>query len=865
MTAAERIDAAQWLRLKDLLGELAELDPRVRSEVLAASSLSSGDREAIDVLLAALDADDLRLQPGDHQAEHGSLSMLRWQIGDRIGAYTIDGYLGGGGMAEVYAARTSVGDLPVALKVLRQGLDPIGFAQFSGNEQRALQRLDDPRIARFIDAVQIPQLGVCLVLERVDGEQLDQWCERARPGLDLRLRVFIDICEAVASAHQQLVIHRDLKPSNVLVTAASEIKLLDFGVAKLLDDEQAATRTHGGLYTLAYAAPEQVLRQPVSTATDVYALGALLFHLLTGQSPYAARANESLIKSVLSDRPRSLSSCVPDTGWDRDLDRVIAHAMEKDPRDRYRSATQLAADIQAIRSGKPISVGGGQGYRIAKFVRRHRVGVSTTAGVILVLFAALGQSLHWAARAEQEARSAQRESQRANAVAEFLVGLFQVSDPGVNRGDRLTANQILDRGSTRLQQSFPDQPLQRARLQVVTGEVYVAMGDYARAKATLDPALGVLRAQASEFPLELVGALQLMAQTASRLANQTQALELIAEAERTLDSARLDAYGERARAALMRCRASFELGRLDAAATALEQARNFAQRLPERDPELDAAIHAAAADLADETGAFEIARKEYQLALAGFAEALGDDHYRTVALRTNFGALLVSKFDDFDTAQPLLEQALQQWLQLRGADSGAYASTANTLAELFRHRGAHDRARLLYADSERAYRAALGDQHPSITWPICNLAKSLSDQGQYSAALVELQRALAIVELGLPDAALRVAQVRRQMVGVLIPLGRHGEALRVATGSLRVFRSQLPEHHPDIVNTLYLIGLAHYAQGEQSAASQAWTLALAGAEHAFAHLPRALADMRTEIADPESALRAYRERAESAK
>ncbi len=859
-----RIDAARWLRLKDVLAELSELEPGQRASALDDRQLTPEDRRDLEVLLSTLDADDPRLLPADRRAGKDSLSMLRWQIGDRIGDYCIEGYLGGGGMAEVYAARGVADASPVALKMLRQGLEPASFAQFSGNEQRALQRLDDPRIARFIGALQIPQAGTVLVLERVEGESLDLWCQRLRPDLDQRLQVFVDICEAVGYAHQQLVIHRDLKPSNVLVTPANTIKLLDFGIAKLLDEDTSATRTHGGLYTLAYAAPEQVLRQPVSTATDVYALGALLFNLLTGQSPYSASASESLVKSVLSDAPRSLTSCRADTVWDRDLDRVIARAMEKDPRDRYRSALELAADVQAIRSGNPISAGGGRGYRIAKFVRRHPAGVAMAASLLLVLLAATAISLHWAARAQAQARLALLESQRANAVAGFLVGLFQVSDPGVNRGDRLTANQILDRGTEQLQTSLADQPLQRARLQVVTGEVYIAMGDYARAQAALEPAAAILRDHAASLPQETAEVLQLLAQAASRQANQTLALEYLAESERVLMPIGAVADSQRARIALLRCRASFEMGRFDQAGAALAAARSLADGLSVADAELTAGIHAAAADLADETGAFEVARLEYQNALAGFSAVLGDDHYRTVALRTNLGALLVTKFDDFDGAQPLLEQALRQWRHLRGADSAAYASTANTLGELHRRRGDHDQAARLYADSERAYRAALGPTHPSITWPICNLARSLNDRGRYASALGELQRALPIVELGLPENELRVAQVRKQSVGVLLALGRHAEALRIAEGALGVFRSKLPADHPDIVNSLYQIGLAHHALGDKSSAQAVWQQALEGANRAFAHLPRALADMRAEIADPDAVLRGFAERAESA-
>mgnify|MGYP000228664169 CR=1 FL=1 len=198
--------------------------------------------------------------------------------------------------------------------------------------------------------------------------------------------------------------------------------------------------------------------------------------------------------------------------------------MEKDPRDRYRSAIELATDVQAIRDGMPISAGGGRGYRVAKFVRRHPVGVAMSFALVLGLLAATGVSLYWARQAQAQARIAAAESTRATAVAEFLIGLFQVSDPGVNRGDRLTANQILERGATDLAQKFVEQPLQRVRLEVVIGDVYVAMGEYARARKVLVPALAGLRQSAAASTEETVHALRQLAHIAERQAEFAEAL-----------------------------------------------------------------------------------------------------------------------------------------------------------------------------------------------------------------------------------------------------------------------------------------------------------------------------------------------------
>ncbi len=488
------IEAAQWLRLKGPLADLAELAVTERDQALRLMPLEVDDRRVLEALVNQLAGSESRLPVPSPAAERDSL--LRWQIGDVVGSYVIDGLLGRGGMGEVYAAHARTGE-PVALKVLRQGLEQGHFAHFANNEQRALQRLDDPRIARFIEAFALPEGDLCLVLEQVDGESLMTWCERQRLDANARLDLFVQICQAVASAHQQLVVHRDLKPGNVLVTSASQIKLLDFGIAKLLDEETTPTQTHGGLYTLEYAAPEQVLRNPVSAATDVYALGALLFHLLAGASPYVVGANESLVKAVLSDRPRSLSSAAREAGrtqrLDRDLDRVIARAMEKDPRDRYRSAIELAADVQAVRSGAPISAGGSRWYRFSKFVRRHPAGVAMATLLLATLLVATGVSLHWARRAEAHTRIAEEAARRAEASNRFMQTVLDLNDSYSmhNKGD-LTLAQVIDRAVELAATELSDEPEVRADVLGNLSTTLQKRGNVDRARLAATEAVRIL-------------------------------------------------------------------------------------------------------------------------------------------------------------------------------------------------------------------------------------------------------------------------------------------------------------------------------------------------------------------------------------
>ena len=489
MTPTLPIDAARWARLKDHVADLASLEHSARVEALNRVTLSEDDREWLLRLAEPLLANDSRLA-GSHPSTRAAVERekLRWRKGETIGKYRIENLIGRGGMGEVYEARSLETDQIVALKVLRTGLDQVDYAKFSDNEQRALRRLDDPRIAKFLEAFSTPDVGTCLVLEWIDGEPLQSYCRDRRYDVDTRLRLFVEVCQAVASAHRQLVIHRDLKPSNVLVTPDGHVKLLDFGVSKLLDEGESATQTqtHGDLFTPDYAAPEQVLNEPVSTATDIYALGGLLFRLLTDVSPYLRADGGSLIKAVLGEPPQKLAAAVqrarssggspPKGQIDADLDRVVGRAMDKDPKARYRSVLELAGDIEAILGGRPISSGGSPYYRMGKFVRRHR---ASAAGAIvaIVAFATAGAfGIH-------ESRMTAQHAHRADVANRFLLTALDLTDrfSSSNTGD-FTLGEVLERAVAKARSDLADEPSVRATVlgQLATALKHLGKTDLAR-------------------------------------------------------------------------------------------------------------------------------------------------------------------------------------------------------------------------------------------------------------------------------------------------------------------------------------------------------------------------------------------------
>jgi serine/threonine-protein kinase len=426
-----------------------------------------------------------------------------------LGAYTLERPLGRGGMGSVWLARRSDGRYEgvAAVKLLHLALlDAVGAARFR-REGTVLARLGHPHIARLLDAGVTDTGQPYLVLEHVEGGRIDSYCDGRRLPPDARLDLFLQVLEAVAHAHASLVVHRDLKPSNILVTADGTVKLLDFGIAKLLEDETAAddgTLTGQGTWALTpeYAAPEQFTGGVVTTATDVYALGVLLYVLLAGRHPTGedGRTRSEHLTRILETEPRRLSAAMtPEAAAARgssaerlrrrytgDLENIVAKALRKDPGERYSSVAALADDLQRHLTHQPVKARPDSvRYRMAKFVRRHRAGVAGAALLVVLLAAGAWRERGLRHQAETEAR-------KAREVGDYLVGVFEVADPfslGRQNGGDVTARVLLEQGARRVDSSLAGQPAVQAELRSVFGRAYTGLGLFEQATELLRQSL----------------------------------------------------------------------------------------------------------------------------------------------------------------------------------------------------------------------------------------------------------------------------------------------------------------------------------------------------------------------------------------
>ncbi|MEM1093209.1 MAG: serine/threonine-protein kinase [Bacteroidota bacterium] len=498
--AFERIDALPATEQAAAMADLRERDPVLHADLAALRDSYAAEPNFLETAFAGLPPPPARPQTG-------------YAPGDQIGVYGIVRLLGEGGMGSVYLVeREAPYQQQAALKVLRvrPGRD---MAQRFHAERQILATLTHPHIARLLDGGTTPEGQPYFVMAYVEGVSITQYAQQHRLGLDARLRLFQAVCQAVAYAHRNLVVHRDLKPTNILVDGEGTVKLLDFGIAKLLAPTAGAlTVETGRLMTPGYAAPEQIKGEAITTATDVYALGVLLYELLTDQrlldpAAHPAEAARHICEApptrpstAITGTPEHLPYTAPALRKTLrgDLDTMVLHALNKDPERRYASADQFHDDVARYLGGLPLSAQPDSvGYRLRKFAGRHRAGVAAAAAFVLLLTAA---SLALALQASQlrattsEALQAQAEAEQVSAL---LIDVFRAADPNVAQGAAPTARELLDRGREKVAAELDDQPATRAQLLAVLSDVYDALGAPGDALPMAEEVLALRRRLAS--------------------------------------------------------------------------------------------------------------------------------------------------------------------------------------------------------------------------------------------------------------------------------------------------------------------------------------------------------------------------------
>jgi serine/threonine protein kinase len=502
MPAIAELSVADWHRLNRLLETALGLEAEARTAWLR--GLASTEFDLLPLLQQLLSPRDLTetaqfavLLPARAWAE---APVTTEQAGQLIGPYRLERELGVGGMGTVWLAARADGafERQVALKLPHAEWIDRGLAQRFARERAMLASLNHPNIAQLYDAGWSETGRPYLALEYVEGQPLPAWCAQQQLDTAARLRLFVDVIRAVAHAHARLIVHRDLKPSNVLVTAAGEVKLLDFGIAKLLADETASaaetelTRLAGRALTPSYAAPEQILGEPISTAADIYALGVLLFELLTGERPYRlSRADvqrrAALEEAIVHVDAPAPSSVVKDQARKRalrgDLDAIVLKALRKAPEQRYETAAAFADDIERYLNRMPVQAQrSSRAYRLRRFLARNRFAVGAVSAVIVALAVGLGVAL-W------QATVARNEAARANTIKDFVLSIIQQADPRAAQASRVADLAMLKTIEQRIEKEFKGSAVERLQLRTAVARAYEQRGHHESARVLIRRAL----------------------------------------------------------------------------------------------------------------------------------------------------------------------------------------------------------------------------------------------------------------------------------------------------------------------------------------------------------------------------------------
>jgi eukaryotic-like serine/threonine-protein kinase len=724
------LTSERWRLVSPHLDQVLELAGEERQRYL--TNLASEDPA-----LAA----DLELLLGEERAlrdekylEHDAQDLLAeaQPVGQVFGAYALVEPLGAGGMGSVWLARRNDGHFEgtVAVKLLSAALLGAAGASRFRREGTILARLKHPHIAQLIDAGVSEAGQPYLVLEYVKGEPIDRWCDNRALDIESRIRLFLDVLAAVEHAHANLVVHRDLKPSNVMVSKEGRVKLLDFGIAKLLAGDDVwdgvptqLTRDGGRAFTPAFAAPEQVTGESVTTATDVYALGALLYLLLAGRHPTGqpGASPVDLLRATLETEPDRLSDGVDDPRLRRelrgDLETIVAKALKKRPEERYASVTALAEDLRRYLAEEPILARPDSlAYRTRKFARRH---VRSLAAAALALCALAAVVAFYGTRLAAERDRVRQEAQKATQVSGFLTDLLSHADPYVAGHGEPTVRSLLDAGAARARKDLATQPELQREMLTLLGRIYERRGAYEQALPLLDQAVALGR--------RTLGPSRELAQSLNDLGV---------------------ARGQRAELAASRA----------ALAEALAMRRAI---LGENHPDV-AISHSELGRTLFDQGRLDEAEAHFRAALAIRRKALGPAHHETATSMSDLGLLLRQKGDRAG-AEALFRETLAVTRKSSGPKHPDVGTALANLALTVNERGDHAAAEAMFREALAIGRASLGREHPNNAQRLANLACALRLRGKLAEAAATNEEALAISR---PALGLDHPAVARQEVGL---------------------------------------------------------------------------------------------------
>ena len=775
----------QWLdadpeTLERSLTELHQRAPRVASWVASVLEASRQPTRFLQTLFE---------RAGDAVSDEALPPELRLPPGTRLGAWRLVDHVGQGGMGAVYRAERADGAfaMQAAVKLIR--LNRPGLNERLETERRLLARLDHRHIARLIDGGASDEGLAYLVMEWVSGEDLDHFVQRAAPDLSVRLDLFEQIAEAVSHAHQRQVVHGDLKPANVRVTDGGKARLLDFGVARLVAEDEAASDDLVRALTPAYCAPEQLDGEAPSTLSDVWSLGTLLRWLLSekpdGDTPATPESGR-----LLKDLPRRA-----------DLEAILVRARAEEPEDRYEGVVQFLEDLRRYRRCQPVQARPPtHRYVTGRFVQRHRLAVAAGMAACLAIGVALAGALwqsHVAGlerdRAQAQRDRAELEAAKSREVSDFLVGLFDQSDPATARGEEITARQLLKTGID--QAGLLDgQPMVQAEMYQVLARVEMNLGDYESARELALSALAIHESDQSRLTPEAaanlvqLGDIHLQKGEPDQAADYYQrGMTLLEDVESPVGVRALAGFGG----------ALVNTGdRLSEAIAVLERAFEIVQRIePETPLAASVANNLGAAAYYD--GRYDDAILHFGQSIIWLTERFGPDHPRVLFGQTNLVWLLTEQAR-YDEAEEMLAGLLDAQQRVLGEHHPHRASNLHTMGSLFWRQDKVDPAIEWWTRALDARIEAFGSHHPDVASTRNALALAAVEQGDLLRAESLYDEALATLRDPDQAAINRLPATLSNLADLRIVQDRHEEAMLLHHEALELRVELLGSQHHQI-------------------------------------------------------------------
>lgn len=808
----------RWKQIEEIFNKAIELPLNQRALFL--EGLCGDDKELFSEVESLLQQDDETGAMLKTIISHAADSLSKKDsvdfAGKHIGPYRITGLIGQGGMAEVYKAVRDDDQYQkqVAIKVIRHDRVSFLIGRF-WHERQILANLEHSNIARFLEGGTTDEGIPYLVMEYIEGDPITIYCHKYNLTIRQRLELFKSVCNAVQYAHRNLVIHRDLKPSNILVTADGVPKLLDFGIAKLLNPDLAveyptATVTSYRMMTPEYASPEQVRGEQVTTATDVYSLGAVLYELLTNERPYHFDTRSFLeMERVICEKEPELPSAVVtrthptkkklSREFGHELDSIVLKAMEKDSQSRYSTVAQFADDINRYLDGLPILARTSTfSYRAFKFARRHRTAVALAAFFVLVLAS-------FATVMTIQASRIAKERDRANQVTEFLVNLFEVSNPSESKGNTITARELLNESTKKIERDLRDQPEVQAALMDTMGRVYRNLGLYSTSIPLLEKALKIRKETFGEESTEAASTMNILSEALYN-AGKYEAAEPLARKALSIRRKILgNEHPDVADSLNSLGFGLFQSGDYDQCEIILREALAIRQKV-------FAAESVEVANSLNELGlVLKVKRKTdeaeslYRRALAIRRKLYGNNHPEVSTTLNNLGRLLVDK-GNYDEAEKLLREAVELDRKILGKDHPDLAITMSSLGWTLREEKKFEEAEKTFRDALEIRKRALGDVHPAVGTNLYALGVVLFEKGDVEQGEVFLKDAQEVWKKTLPPQHDNQARVLLALGRVRLKKGDYVQAEKIFREVLEARQKNMPGDHLNIARAKGFLG-----------------------------------------------------------